>query len=163
MNNELIHCYFTEKLNLGFWKKFTEGTDIKIKYCSAWQCYFCSNLYSNIENCKGQPGVLYNFNTQNLITFENDLKYKGDIPLVTYIDFETTAPTDESLDPDNKKMYAVSYVIIFAFHRALNIDQIITERSLGDLTEKLTSLNYLTCEQLLFKNPATHLQLRHVL
>ena len=64
MNNELIHCYFTEKLNLGFWKKFTEGTDIKIKYCSAWQCYFCSNLYSNIENCKGQPVVLYNFKFQ---------------------------------------------------------------------------------------------------
>ena len=38
------------------------------------------------------------------MTFENDLKYKGDVPLVGYIDFETTAPTNDSLDPENRKM-----------------------------------------------------------
>ena len=45
----------------------------------------------------GRPGYVYNFNTeiQHFHTEEN-LKYKGDIPLVGYIDFETTAPTDVS-------------------------------------------------------------------
>ena len=68
-NDELINCYFSEKFNFGFHGKFTEGSDTKIKYCSAWQCYFCSNFYGrkdkferHIENCTGQPGIVYNFN-----------------------------------------------------------------------------------------------------
>ena len=99
---------FQWKLNFGFRGKFSEGNDAKIKYCWAWQCYFCSNFYRRkgkfecyIENCTGQPDIVYNFNSQNLITFENDLKYKGDIPLVAYIEFETTAPINECLDPEN--------------------------------------------------------------
>ena len=36
--------------------------------------------------------------------------------MVAYIDFENKALTDECLDPDNKKMFAVLYVTIFAFH-----------------------------------------------
>ena len=43
-NDELINCYFSENLNFRFCGKFTEGNDTKIKYCSAWQCYFCSNF-----------------------------------------------------------------------------------------------------------------------
>ena len=124
-----MNCYFSEKLNLGYCGKFTEGDDTKIRYCSAGKCYFCSSFYRrkdkferHIKNCTGQPGIVYNFNIQNFITFEIDLRYKGNILLVTYIDFETTASTNKCLDPENKKMYTVSYVIIFAFHPALNID-----------------------------------------
>ena len=59
------------------------------------------------------------------------LKYKGDIPLVAYIDFETTASTDDSLDPESKKMYAVSYVIILAFHPKLKLCRVIVEIELN--------------------------------
>ena len=34
---------------------------------------------------------------QSLLTFEKKLKYKGDITLVAYIDFETLAPTTNVL------------------------------------------------------------------
>ena len=102
---------------------------MKIKHCSAWQCYFCSNYYArkdefdcHFENCTDRPGYVYNFNKHNLLTFEENLKYKHDIPLVAYIGFETTAPTDECLDPENRKMCAVFYVISFAFHPELDID-----------------------------------------
>ena len=87
-----------------------------------------------------------------MLTFEENLKYKGDIPLVAYIDFETTEPTDKCLDPENNKMFAVSYVIIFAFHHDLGIGRAIVERSFGHSREKLTSLNYLIHEQLYFKD-----------
>ena len=40
---------------------------------------------------------------QSLLAFEENLNYKGDIPLVTYIDFEATAPTDDCLDPEKEK------------------------------------------------------------
>ena len=53
--------------------------------------------------------------------FQENLKYKGDIPLVAYIDFETTAPTNEYLDIENTKMVAVSYVIILVFHPDLKL------------------------------------------
>ena len=32
-----------------------------------------------------------------------NLKYKGDIPLVVYINFETTTPTHNCLDPEVEK------------------------------------------------------------
>ena len=94
------------------------------------------------------------------ITFEENLKYKRDIPLVAYIDFETTAPTDKCLDLENIKMLAVSYVTIFAFQPDLNIDLVIIERSFGQSREILTYLNYIMCKQLNFKDNKTLLQLR---
>ena len=107
--DEIINRYFSEKLKLAFRASFKGGT--KIKHCPAWQCYFCSNYYTrkdqfdrHFENCTGQLGYIYNFSTQNLLTFEENLKYKGDIPLVECTDFETTAPTDECLDPEKKNV-----------------------------------------------------------
>ena len=95
-----------------------------------------------------------------MITFEENLKYKSDIPLTTYIDFVTTAPTDNCLDPENAKMFAVSYVIIFTFHPELEIDKVIIGYSFGHSENTLTSLNYLTIDQLNFINNKTLLQLR---
>ena len=66
------------------------------------------------------------------------------ILLTAYIDFETTAPTDDCLDPENKKMTTVPYVIIFAFHPHLPIDRVIIEHSFGHSNLQLYSLNYLT-------------------
>ena len=133
----------------------------------ACQCCFCSNYYSrkdkydrHVENCTGRRGCVYNFNTNSLLTFEENLKYKGDIPLVACIDFETTAPTDDCLDPENRKLFAVSCVIIFPFDPDLDIDRVIIERSFGHSRKKLASLTYLTREQLNFKDNNTLLQLR---
>ena len=149
------------------WKRYRRNNGNKVKFCTAFQCYRCSNYYGrkdkydcHIESCAEQPGIIYNFNTQNLITFENDLKYKVDISLVAYIEFETTAPTDDSLDPESKKLYAVSYAIIFAFAPKLKLHRIIIERSFGQSQGELTSLNYLTREQLSCKDRKTLLQLK---
>ena len=155
--DEIINCYFIEKLNAAFQGIFKTGT--KIKYCSACQCYYCSNYYDrkdkfdcHFDNCTGRPGHVYNFNTQSLLTFEKNLKCNGDIPLVGYIDFETTPPIDECLNPKIRKMFAVSCVIIFAFYPDLDIDRVIIECSFGHSRKNLTSLNYLTREQLDFKD-----------
>ena len=80
--------------------------------------------------------------------------------MVAYIDFETTAPTDNSLDPENKKVYAVLYVIIFAFHPKLKFNRVIIERSFRHSMVELRSLNYLTREQLTCKDDRTLLRLR---
>ena len=48
-------------------------------------------------------------------------------------------------------MFVVSYVII-AFHPKLNIDKMIVQRSVGHSLEKLTSLDYLKNDQMVFVN-----------
>ena len=57
-------------------------------------------------------------------------------------------------------MFVVSYVIIFTFHPELEIDKVIIERSFGHSEYTPNSLNYLTVNQLNFKNNKTLLQLR---
>ena len=102
-------------MNLAYRTTYSEDKKMTLKHGAAFQCYFCSNYYCrkdrydrHIENCVGKPGFIYNFDTQNLLPFEENLKFKRDIPLTAYIDFETTAPTDECLDPESKKINAVS-------------------------------------------------------
>ena len=104
------------------------------------------------------------FIMQNFLTFDENLKYKGDVSLVAYIDFERTAPTDQRwIDPENRKMLAVSYVIIFAFHPDLHIECVIIEHSFGNTLERLADLSYYMCEQLKFKDEKTLLQLKNCL
>lgn len=78
------------------------------------------------------------------------MKCKGDIPLVVYIDFETTAPTDTSLDPENRNLCSVSYVIIFAFHPDVRMKCVIIERSFGRSLQQLNGLSYLMRKQVTF-------------
>ena len=68
-----------------------------------------------MEHCSGIPGIVYNFKNQNLMTFEDNLGYKGD-SVVAYIDF----------DPK---------IIIFAFHPTLKMDRIIIQRNFGHSLE----------------------------
>ena len=65
----------------------------------------------DIENCSSVSGVIYNFNNKNLITFEDNLKSIGDVSMTIYFDFQTTAPTDNCFDPEQKN---VCYVLCFS-------------------------------------------------
>ena len=128
--NEVINCYFSNKINLAFRYIFSENGILR--HGAAFQYHFCSNYYRrkdkydrHLDSCTGKPGYVYNFNTQSLI-----------------------------------KMFAVSYIIIFTFHPELAIDKVIIENSFGHSEYTLTSLNYLTADQLNFKNNKTLLQLR---
>ena len=141
-----IECFFSKKINLAYRTSFSEND--KIRHRTAFQCYYCSNYYGrkdkfdrHIESCTGRPG-------------------KRDIPLTAYIDFETTATTDDCLDLENKKMIAVSYVIIFAFHPDLHFDRVIIERSFGHSQARLLSLSYLSTEQMRYVNVTQIKQVR---
>ena len=128
----------------------------------AWQCYYCSKFYArkdrfkkHIEACSGIPGIVYNFHTKSLITFEDNLKNKGDLPMTFYFDLETTAPTDNCYNPEKKEMFVVSYVIVVAFHPDLKFKKVICKRSYGHSLHKLNSLSYFTEDQLKFCNTVT--------
>ena len=101
--NKKINCFFSNEMHFAYRSTFSEGN--RIKHSSAWQCHYCSNYYAkkskfgkHLEDCSGQPGIVCDFDIQNLVTYEYDIKYKSNIPLVAYIDFETTPPTDSCLN-----------------------------------------------------------------
>ena len=166
--NAVLNCFFTDKLHLAYKAVYNETAKWdKLKSACAFQCYFCgkfwtrqAKLATHMKNCTGKPGFVYNFQTRNLLTFEENIKFKRDVPLTTYIDFETTAPTDCCVDPESNKMNVVSYVIILAFHPKLQLPRIIIERSFGHSLEKLSQIDYLTSEQLRYKDIITLKQLR---
>ena len=166
--NAILNCFFTDKLHLAYKAVYNETTKWdKLTSSCAFQCYFCgkfwtrqTKLATHMKNCLGKPGFVYNFQTRNLLTFEENIKFKRDVPLTTYIDFETTAPTDCCLDPESNKMNVVSYVIILAFHPKLQLPRIIIERSFGHSLEKLCQIDYLTSEQLKYGDVITVKQLR---
>ena len=82
---------------------------------------------------------------QSLISFEDNFHAKGDL---VYFEFETTAPTDNWFDPEQKTMFVVSYIMIVAFHSDLKIDRIIIQRSCAHAIEQLTSLDYFSQDQI---------------
>ena len=164
----VIDCFFTDRLHLAFKAVYNELSDTKsIRSCCAFQCYFCGKFWirrqkrdAHLRHCTGQAGFVYNFQTRNLLTFEENVKFKRDVPLTTYIDFETTAPTDCCLDPESNKMDVVSYVIILAFQPKLQLPRVIIQRSFGHSLEKLSQIDYLTAEQLTYADTITLKQLR---
>ena len=88
----------------------------KLSHGFAFECYYCGKFFAradkqkrHIENCSGVPGIIYNFNNKNLITFEDNVKSEGDMPMAMYSAFETTVPTDNCFDLEPKKTFVMSY------------------------------------------------------
>ena len=64
------------------------------------------------------------------------------------MDFETTAPTDNCFNPEQKNMFLVSYVIVFTFLPKLNLHCRTVQRSFGHSLKKLTTIDYLASDQM---------------
>ena len=148
-------CFFSDDISKAYLSPYSKGKKGITRAHKCYQCYYCNKFFiqeirqkRHIENCSGRPGVVYNFNNQNLISYQDNFHAKGDVPFVIYFDSETTAPNDNCLDPEQKKMFVVSYVMIVAFNPELNLDRIIIQRSFAHSIEQLTSLDYFTQEQI---------------
>ena len=95
-----------------------------------------------------------------MISFEDNFHAKGDLSFVIYFDFETTAPTDNCFDPEQKSMFVVSYVMIAACHPDLKLNKIIIQRSYVHAIEHLVSLEYFSQDQIKFINKDLVIQLK---
>ena len=67
----------------------------------------------HIEKRLEIPGVVYNSTNQNLVTFEDKIGNKGDLPLGVCMDFKATALAENFLTPQQNTMFVVSYTLIF--------------------------------------------------
>ena len=127
-------CYTTTDTSKIYRSSCSQGEKDKMSHGFAHECYYCGKIFAradkhkrHIENCSGIPGAVYNFNNQNLVSFEENLKSKGDLPMVIYFEYETTAPTYNWPNPEQKETFVVSYVIIVAFHPDLGLNRIFVE------------------------------------
>ena len=154
----LPSCYYATNIANAYTALYPEGLKTHRSF-TIYECYYCNKFFRqknkkehHLKVCSGKPGIVYNFCSQTLTSFEDNFSAKGDVPFSIYFDFETTSPTDsEWLDPEDKKMFVMSYVIIVAFHPHFNFERILVQRSLCHSKEELTSVNYLTREQFAFK------------
>ena len=153
-------CYFSDGISKAYSSLHLKGKKGLSRAHKCYQCYYRNKFFilelrqkRHMENFSGRPGVVYNFNNQNLISYQDNFRAKGDIPFTIYSNFETTAPTDNCSDPEQKKMFVVSYVMIAAFHPDLQLDRIITQRSFAHSLEQLTTLDYFSQEQITFTEP----------
>ena len=151
-------CYYTVDISNAYNALYSKGK----KTCRALtlhECYYCNKFFkdkgkaeNHLKVCSGKPGIVYNFCSESLTSFEDNFKSKGDVPFTIYFGFETTSPTDADwLNPEDKKMFVVSYVIVVAFHPFFNFERIIVQRSVSHPKKELISVNYLSAEQFLFK------------
>ena len=148
-----IQCYYSQDISKSYRNSCGDGE--KLSHGFTFDCYYCGKFFAradkqkrHIENCSGVPGIIYNVNNKNIITFEDNCKSKGDKPRAMYFDFETTAPTDNFFDPEQKKTFVMSYVFIVAFHLHLNLRKIIVQRRYAHSLEQLTTIHYLTNDQM---------------
>ena len=97
---------------------------------------------------------MYNFTIQNIVSFDDNISNKRDLPLVAYMDFETTAPAENSLTPEQNKIFVTSYTLIFSFHPKLNLNCVIVliihYTSFGHSLLKSATVDYVTEDQLKF-------------
>ena len=80
--------HFTEDISKAYCNWNSVGQD-KVKHGFAYECYYCRKFFTrtdrhknHLENCAGVPGVIYNFNNKNLISFQDNFNVKGNLHLL---------------------------------------------------------------------------------
>ena len=118
------NCYFSNKKFLEYRTTYERGGSIK----QTFECHYCSshcmrkNRYKKrVKSFSSILGVLYNFNTQSLVSFEENLKYKDDLPFAGYCAFDGMTTSECSLDMKRNEMLPALYGIILVFHSDLNL------------------------------------------
>ena len=164
--DHVIKCYFTNDLKSAYRALYHKSQRV-IAANTLYECYYCNNFWvtkskyeKHLRVCEKKPGVIYDFSLKNIVTFQDNLKYRGDVPFCDYADFETTAPTADYLNPENKAMFAVLYSLIFAWHPELCLPRQMVVRGYNHTLEELSNMNYLTSEQLAMRNQRTTRQLQ---
>ena len=149
-------CCFTHDISKAY-INFYNVKDKTRRVHGGFECYYRRKFFlredrhrRHIENCAGVSWVVYNFNTKNLICFQDKFYGKGHILFIFQFDFETAASTDHCFDPEQNKIFVVSYVVIVAFHPGLNLNRIIIQRSHVHSLKDLRTFNYLSEAQMKF-------------
>ena len=130
-DNVPVPCYFTDKIHpahRSYLGKFVKRNE-KIGHATGRQCPYCENVFAKTEEnmkhhikiCTAKEGITYCFDNGNIISFQDNFRYLGDVPFTVYFDFETTTGDADFFNP---KMSVVSYCQTYSFHPSLNLEKL---------------------------------------
>ena len=107
--------------------------------------------------------LVYKIQNQNISTFEDNVKFMGDLPFSIYFDLETTFEKKIYELEEAAKMYPISYAFFVAFNPCLNLNGIFAERNFNHTFEQLNYISYLFNKKLKFLDPVTAIKLETAL
>ena len=115
-------------------------------------------MKKHTDVCSTKEGISYCFQNGEIISFQDNFKYLGNVPFTVYFDFETTTGDAVIFDP---KMYVISYCQIYSFHPSLNLDKIVIFRSFQQKADEIYNLRYFKREHVPFFDKTTFYQLKN--
>ena len=84
------------------------------------------------------PGLVYKFESQNILSFEDNTKFMDEVPFAVHFNFETTSGKKTFIFDEDSMLYLVSYVFVVAFHPDLNLQKIFV---VGSFNQTFYQLN----------------------
>ena len=96
-----VPCFFTYQIYLAYRsyvRRFEKGKEL-ISNRVVRQCYYCANFFvkndesmkKHMSICAAREGITYSFDNDQIINFQDNLKYLGGVPFTASFDFETMA------------------------------------------------------------------------
>ena len=136
--------------------KIVDGKE-KILHPTCRQCPFCENVFAkstlamkkHTKVCAAKEGITYTFDNGDIISFQDNFKYMGDVPFTVYFDFEITKGNAVFLCK-NVLFHVVPYCQIYAFHPSLNLKKIVIFRSFQQSADEIYSRNHFNQEHVAF-------------
>lgn len=63
---------------------------------SVRQCHYCNHFFAKSEDrmkhhisvCSAKEGIIYSFDNAQIIDYQDNYKYMGEVPFTVYFDFE---------------------------------------------------------------------------
>ena len=129
LGNEFFDDFQQKKKNLlqldlsfcNFLKKCYVVNEILTK--KKKKTFYESKFNGHVKCCSDIVGIICKSEHKNVVSFQDNFSYLGDLPFVIYFDYETT--TGDSVFKD-KNIFVTSYCQIYEFHPDLiNLDKII--------------------------------------
>ena len=122
--------------------------------------YFAKNneqMKKHLDVCAAKEEISYCFENDQIIAFQDNFKYQGNVPFTVYFDFETTTVHTVFFDP---KMFIVSYCEIYTIHPSLNLEKLVIVRSFQQNAEEIYHLSHFKREHNEFFDRTTFYQLK---
>ena len=107
--------------------------------------------------CTAKEGITCSFDKAQILDYQDNFKYLGDVSFTVYFDFETTSGHAVFFDT---VMYAVSYCQIYTFHPELNLGKIVTYRNFQQKPQEIYDLSHFKSEHVPFFDKVTLRQLK---
>ena len=90
-----VLCYFAPKIHLAYRshiRLFKKGVE-KVCNRTVRQCHYCDNFFAKTEEkmnhhisvCSAKEGFNYSFDNAEIIDYQDNYKYMGDIPFSAYL------------------------------------------------------------------------------